>query len=558
MSDFSEEFDFVIIGSGGGSMVAALVMRQAGRSVLILEKTEHVGGTTARSGGVMWIPNNRFMKSDGVEDSFEKASTYLEGLAGKENADTPGSTRERRDTYLAQGPPMVDFLVDQGIKLTRPTFWPDYYDELAGGSVQSRAVVAQLFNANRLGAWRSKLRPGRFAALPAMHDELMRLPGIKHSRRVKLLAAKVVLRKHAARLFGMNLVSAGMALQGRMLLAALKAGVDIRTENPVTELMAKGGRVIGVIARHNGQPMRIAARLGVLVNAGGFARSQALRDRYIPGTSVNWTMAGPGDTGEMIEEMMRHGAAIAQMDEMVGHQLTLPPGSENAEFKPSAQKLTASPHAILVDQSGTRYMNEGGSYMAYCKAMLLRNRTVPAVPSWAIFDHQCITRYMLGDTLPGSNKPKGWFEQGYLHKADTIEGLAVGLKIEPAALRASVDRFNGFVANQRDDDFHRGDRAYDNWLGDKFNEWSATLGAIATSPFYAVPVLPGDVGTFGGVVCDVAGRVLDHGGTPIAGLYATGVSTASVMGRIYPGAGASVGPSFVWGYLAARHALANG
>jgi 3-oxosteroid 1-dehydrogenase len=268
-------------------------------------------------------------------------------------------------------------------------------------------------------------------------------------------------------------------------------------------------------------------------------------------------MAAPGDTGEMIEEMMRHGAAIAQMEERVGTQVTLPPGAEESEFKPTAQGMTASPHAMLVDQSGVRYMNEGGSYMAYCKAMLERNKVVPAVPSWCVFDSQYMRNYMLAGTMPGSKKPQRWYDEGYLKQAGTIEELARKLNMGPARLRATVERFNQFVAQNRDEDFHRGERAYDRWLGDPFNKPSETLGSITESPFYAVPVLPGDVGTYGGVVTDEYARVLRQDGSVIPGLYATGVSTASVMGRAYPGAGSSVGPSFVWGYVAAKHAATS-
>jgi 3-oxosteroid 1-dehydrogenase len=218
------------------------------------------------------------------------------------------------------------------------------------------------------------------------------------------------------------------------------------------------------------------------------------------------------------------------------------------------QGMTAAPHAILVDQSGVRYMNEGGSYMAYCKGMLERNREVPAVPSWAILDSRFMRDYMLAGTMPGSKKPDRWYEEGFLRKADTIEELAAKLDILPTTLRATVDRFNGFAARGVDEDFGRGKRAYDRWLGDPYAP-NATLGAIKEGPFYTVPVVPGDVGTYGGVVTDVAARVLREDGRPVEHLYATGVSTASVMGRAYPGAGASVGPSFVWGYVAAKNAL---
>jgi 3-oxosteroid 1-dehydrogenase len=245
------------------------------------------------------------------------------------------------------------------------------------------------------------------------------------------------------------------------------------------------------------------------------------------------------------------------MEERVGNQQTLPPGAENSEAKPTAQALTASPHAILVDQSGVRYLNEGGSYMEYCQRMLARDKSVPAVPSYAIFDSQFVGNYMLAGTMPGSAKPQSWLDSGYLRKAGTIEALAGDLKIDPSKLKSTVERFNRFVAQNRDEDFQRGDRVYDNWLGDWLHKPSATLGAIDRAPFYAVPVVPGDVGTYGGVVTDEYARVLRANGSVIEGLYATGVSTASVMGRAYPGAGSSVGPSFTWGYVAAKHAVAK-
>lgn len=453
---------------------------------------------------------------------------------------------------------MLEFLGSRGVNLTRVKEWPDYYDELPGGSVPGRTVVAELFDVNELGAWKEKLRPSFVhLPIPASLEEMLELPAMKRSWAVKMLLAKLVLRGVAAKITRKSWVAGGAALQGRMLQAALRAGVEIRTESPVTELIVEDGRVTGVATVKEGRPWRVGARLGVLVNAGGFAHNQRLRDRYQPGTSVKWTMASPGDTGEMIEEMMRHGAAVAQMQERVGNQFTPQPGWEESELRQAAQSVTAAPHAILVDQTGVRYMNEGGSYMAYCQAMLERNRTVPAVPSWAILDAQYMRNYILAGTMPGTKKPQRWYEEGYLKTADTIEGLAASLKIDPATLKATVERFNGFVAQNRDDDFHRGERAYDRWLGDHLHKPSETLGAVAEPPFYAVPVLPGDVGTYGGVVTDEHARVLREDGSAIEGLYATGVSTASVMGTRYPGAGSSVGPSFVWGYVAAKYAASH-
>jgi 3-oxosteroid 1-dehydrogenase len=235
--------------------------------------------------------------------------------------------------------------------------------------------------------------------------------------------------------------------------------------------------------------------------------------------------------------------------------MTLPPGCVEAS---GVQPQITKPHSILVDQSGVRYMNEGGSYMAFCQGMLKRHETVPAVPSWWIVDDRFMRLYMIADTMPGSKKPAEWYESGYLKKADTIEGLAEACGLPPAALKATVERFNGFARQGRDEDFHRGDRAYDRFLGDYTHKPNATLGPLDQAPFYAVQVVPGDVGTFGGAVCDAWARVLREDGSVIEGLYATGTTTASVMGRTYPGAGCSIGPSFTWGFVAAKHAAGLG
>jgi 3-oxosteroid 1-dehydrogenase len=557
MSGFDEVFDFVVVGSGGGSMCACLLMRTQGKTALILEKTDVIGGATARSGGVMWIPNNRFMKRDGIDDSLEKATTYLNNVVGSPN-DAPGTSPDRRNAYLAESPRMIDFLVEQGIKLTRASYWPDYYDDRPGGSKEGRTVIAELFNVNELGSWKSKLRPGMMATAgdpPAYVEEGMKLRNLKVSPEAKSMMLKIALRTIGAKLTGKHYVTAGAALQGRMLQASVKAGVEIRTDSPVEELIVEDGAVKGVRTVKDGRPWRVGARLGVLVNAGGFARNQQMRDQYQPGTQAAWSNVPEGDTGEMIREMMRLGAGVGQMEEMVGYQSSMAPGTENDPVKPAMQSALASPHAILVDQTGVRYQNEGGSYMAFCKGMLERNKTVPAVPSWGVFDSQYLRRYGVPGVMVGNSAGKRWIEQGFVRKADSLEALAKLIDVDPGTLKATIERFNGFVAANRDEDFHRGEREYDRWLGDPTHKPSETLGAISEGPFYAMPVVPGDVSTYGGVITDVNSRVVREDGSVIPGLYATGVSTASVMGRAYPGAGSSVGPSFTWGYIAAKHAL---
>jgi 3-oxosteroid 1-dehydrogenase len=559
MSEFDEEFDFVVVGSGAGSMCAALYLRAQGKRVMILEKTELVGGTTARSGGIMWIPNNPFMARDGVEDSYDKANTYLESVIGGQT-DAPAATAARRHAFLTEAPNMVKFLLAQGVELDRPSYWPDYYDERPGGSEAGRTVAAKHFNINELGAWKDRLRPSYLALpgnLPASIAEMKLLPMMKRSWKSRQMMARVIGRGVVARLTGKQYATAGAALQGRMLKACLAAGVEIRTQSPVGELLLDGGAVTGVVTVKDGRPWRVRGKLGVLVNAGGFALNRAMRERYQPGTSVEWSNAAPGDTGEMIEAMLSLGAAPAQLEEFVGYQATIPPDMAKDRMIPGVQGMTASPHCILVDGTGVRYQNEGGSYMAYCQNILNRNKVVPANPSWAIFDSQFMAKYMLAGTMAGSSKPQSWYDKGYLKKAGSVAELARQIGAEPAALEATVSRFNGFVAKNNDEDFQRGARAYDNWLGDPLHSPSQTLGSIDQAPFYAIPVVPGDVGTYGGVLTDEHARVVRADGSVIPGLYATGVSTGSVMGRFYPGAGCSIGPGFTFGYIAAKHAVAG-
>ena len=552
MSGFDETFDWIVVGSGAGSMSSGLLMRQAGKSVLILEKTKFFGGTSCKSGGVMWIPNNNFMNPG--EDSAEKGIAYLDAVVG-DDSDAPGTTHEKRLAYVAEGPKAVDFLGRQGVQLERGSnFWPDYYDELPGGCKTSRTVTAVPFNKKELGEWSPKLRQG-FLEVPVKLDDGMKLPYAKHSWAIKMLFAKVAFRVVLGKLTGKHWVTAGAALQGRMLKAGLAAGVDVRLESPVTELIVEGGKVLGVSTVKDGKPWRVAANLGVLVNAGGFAQNQAMRDKYQPGTKAAWSNTPEGDTGEMLVEMERLGGVLAQMDEMVGFQSSLAPGWEKDYVKPGMQAVTAKPHSILVDQDGKRYMNEGGSYELYCESMLKHPK---GNPSWAIMDAQYMEEYGLGGTVGIKKKPASWTETGYLKSGNTIEELAVKINVEPATLRATIDRWNAMMENGRDEDFHRGERQYDKWLGDPFNDTHPSLGKIVQGPFYAVDVVPGDVSTYGGVITDVNSRVLRGDGSVIEGLYATGVSTASAMGRVYPGAGASVGPSMVFGFIAAKHAAGLG
>lgn len=545
-----ETFDFVIVGSGAGSLCAALLMRSLGKRVLVLEKLDKVGGTTATSGGVMWIPNNRLMKTP---DSREQAITYLDALAEGEEAVAPAATRERRLAFVEEGPKMIDFLVSQGVRLRWIPSYPDYYTGKPGALETSRTVTSELFDMSRLGAWKSKFPPS-FLPLPVTIDEAQNLPWMKQSKEAKKVVGKIAFRTLLGKLTGKQLLAGGQGLQAQMVNAALKAGVEIRLNAAVKQIVVEGGRVTGVVAEIDGQARRIGATSGVLLNAGGFSRNQAMRDQYAPPTQVAWTNTGAGDTGEVMQEAMRIGAAVAQMGEFVGQPVALPPGRPPSLVHGDVTK----PHSIIVDQGGQRFMNEAQSYVELGRGLLEHNKVSP-IPSWLIVDNAYLKKYMFVGTMPGSAKPQPWFDQGFLKKGDTIEELATACGIDPARLRATVNRFNGFARQGRDEDFHRGERVYDRWLGDPFETAAAqSLGTIEEGPFYAIQLYPGDVSTFGGLVTDAQARVLREDGSVIEGLYATGTSTASAFGRRSPGAGASIGPAFTFAYIAAKHAAHAG
>lgn len=555
MSGFDETFDWVVVGSGAGSMSSAMVMRDAGKSVVILEKMPYVGGTTAKSGGVMWIPNNRFIRAEEPGESAEKAITYLDAVTD-DGSDAPGTSHEKRLAYVTEAPKMLEYIIGKGVEMERATdFWPDYYDDLPGGCSTTRCVTAKFFNTNELGEWRTKLAPG-FAPFPAKLDDGMKVTNFMHkSWGIKLKFLKIAFRVVGAKLTGKHFTTAGAALQGRMLKAALASGVDIRTQSPVKEIIVEDGKVTGVIAEVNGQTRRIGANLGVLVNAGGFAQNQAMRDKYMPGTKAAWSNTPPGDTGDLFGEMERVGGVLAQMDQMVGYQTSYAPGFDKDFVKPGGQGITGKPGCILVDQSGVRFMNEGGSYELYCQNMIERNRTVPAVPSWAVFDQHYAENYkVLNKWLGKPEVRKDLVDCGYLKVGETIEDLAAQINVDPATLRGTLERWNGFVDKGVDEDFGRGNREYDKWLGDPFKDGNPALARIDKGPFFAIDIIPGDVSTYGGALIDARARVIKADGTPVPGLYACGVSTASIMGGVYPGAGASVGPSMTFGYIAAKHA----
>ncbi len=554
------EFDFIIIGSGAASVAASLVMKQSGRSALIIEKQEKFGGSTGYSGGILWVPNNPLMQREGVPDSFEAAQEYLNSTLFYTG---PGSSHPRREAFLRGAPRAIDFLEQKGMKFNRVEGYADYYDERPGGHQRGRTLTAKLFDLSELGEWQSRLSVNRGVSVPAGLDELNDLFSLKTTWAGKKAALKVGARLIYQKLLGRDIRGAGAALQGRLLQIALRENLQIWMASEVEGFIVENDCVTGVTILRGTQRIKVKASLGVLINAGGFAHNAEMRAKYDQPASNMWTSANPGDTGEVMTAAMALGAASDCLDESwwlatsIGPDGSFPEGAYDAFGKPVPflhHFDISYPHVIMVDQDGNRFVNEASSYMEIGQRMFAQHKEKGnCVPAWAIIESRHRNRYFWATVL--GKTPQSWLDSGYMKKADTIKELAELCGINPQGLQESVERFNGFAKAGVDQDFGKGARAFDRYHGDPSVRPNPNLGEIIKPPFYAVAIVPGDLGTCGGLVTDEHGRVLRTEGGIIPGLYATGNSTASVMGRSYPGAGATIAPSLTFGFLAAEHAV---
>ncbi len=543
MSD--NNFDFVIVGSGAGGLVAAIAAKLRGLRPLLLEKTELIGGSSVLSGGVLWMPNNPLMQREGIRDSREEALRYMANFV---DDSSHYSTPARREAYLDNIQPMMNAMEAQGMKYLRCPGYSDYYDTLPGGNAAGRSIQAELYNANRLGAWKSRLRLP-YIPLPVRTSEGARLMSVGVSAAGKWMAARVAGRYVTARLTGRQVYGSGGALQGRMLEIALRLGVDIWTQAGLLDLDLRDGRVEGVHIDREGKAITLAAPRGVLICAGGFSHNAAMRQQYQRHPiSDEWTHANPGDTGEAVAAMGRAGADLAVMEESWWIPTWVGP-DKREQIVPELAK----PHGMLVDQAGNRMVNEANSYMEIGRAMYRRHAETPAIPAWLVMDARARKRYLFALKFPGK-MPREWVEGGHIKQDDTLAGLARQCGIDVAGLEASVARFNRFAETGEDEDFQRGASAYNRYNGDPSHKPNPCLGAIAEPPFWAAPLYPGDVGTCGGAVTNEHAQVLRADGGVIDGLYAAGNCAASLCGPHYVGAGQSIGCSSVFGFIAANHA----
>lgn len=558
-NSWDREVDVVVVGSGAASVCAALIAKDHGFEPLIVEKLDAFGGTTAWSGGAMWIPDNPLMERDGQPDSYDRSMAYLEAAVWH---DGPAATRERLAAFVREGRRAISYLESKGMAFKRATDWPDYHSDLVGGEQTSRNIVTKLFDINELGEWKSKLSLSPLPTFRFTMDEMSKLLLVKRTWKSRAFALRFAGRLLWQKILGKDRRGGGAALQGRLLKIAIENDIAIQFSTRVTGFVMDGARVAGITAEQGGRQIRIGARRGVLLNAGGFARNAEMRERYgrqpaFPQT----TNANLGDTGDMIRAGMALGAATDCLDEAIwGLSSLAPDGSfpERAVTKdgtaiPFGHHFDISlPHMILVDQDGERFGNEAGSYMELGQRLYARHaQGGRGIPAWAIIESRHRDRYVWGTVLGAT--PQSWFDSGYMKRASSLEELAQKCGIDPERLRNTVERFNGFCRAGVDEDFGRGGKQFDRSHGDPTVRPNPSLGPIEQAPFYAVSIVPGDVSTWGGLVTDAHARVVDANGEVIAGLYAAGTTTASAFGRTYPGGGASIGSAVTFGFIAARH-----
>ena len=553
---WDESFDLICVGSGAASMAAALRGHDLGLKVLVVEATDQYGGSTAMSGGVVWIPNNPQLPSRGISDSREQSLEYLRALT------RDMVSEDRLAAFVDHARRMHNYMAERShLILDSLEHYSDYYREVPGGVTGGRSMEPVPFDASKLGEHFFALRKphaqsqilGKFGITAReAHGYLVPTWGARFRLIGRMF--QYMLRWFTRRKFHRDTkLHAGNALIGRLRLSLLERKVPIWLRSPAEGLIMEDGAVTGVVVEHGGEKRRVQATAGVMLGAGGFERNGPMRAKYQQQpTSPDWNAGNPRNMGDGIQMGMDAGGAVDLMDRAWWTPVTLIPKSQYSWVLVVEKSM---PGSLMVNGEAKRFCNEAAPYLDIGEAMYAGN----AVPDcFLVFDAEFRYRYPVGPVAPGYAQPDSRLprrlREGFLLKADTIEALAEKCSLDPAILRETVDRFNEQSKTGKDTDFGRGDQHYDRYYADHTVQPNPTMRPLVKGPFYAIQVYPGDLGTKGGLVTDVGARVLDGDGNVIQGLYAAGNTSASVMGPTYPGAGGTIGPALTFGFLAAEAA----
>ncbi|MDD3763919.1 MAG: FAD-dependent oxidoreductase [Nevskiales bacterium] len=562
-SQFDQEYDVVVVGSGAGGMTAALVARGHGLKSVVIEKSDKYGGTSAVSGGGIWIPCNDDIARTGGSDSYEEALTYLQHVVG------PEVPQEQIEAYLRNGPEMVRYMARAfDVHYHNVPKYPDYYPDQPGGKEGWRSMQPDAFDAAKLGdefdrqreSFKGTLLMGRIAMDQIeAHTLFSRGPGwIRLTLKLLLkywldIGWRRKTHRDRRQVLGQGMVAA-------LRYAMMQNDVPLHLNTGLESLIEENGRVVGVVVKRDGKTLRYRARHGVILACGGFESNQQMREQYLAKpTTTEWTAAPPINHGDGIRAGQALGARLGFMDKVWGSPTVRKPGA--------AQQITlfierGMPGCVAVNKKGQRFVNEAAAYPDFRDAMYADDaKGNGTVPCWLVFDATFRYKYPMGIFLPGqiepdSKLPKDWLDKVYF-KADSIDVLAGKIGVDAAGLGATVAKMNEYARTGVDPEFHKGETAIDRYYSDPSVKPNTCLGPIVKPPFYAVPLYPGEIGTKGGLVTDPHARVLREDGSVIAGLYATGNTSAPVMGPTYAGAGSTLGPAMTFGYLAARHIAAS-
>jgi 3-oxosteroid 1-dehydrogenase len=547
-----EVYDVVVVGSGAAGMAAALTAHHKGLRAVVVEKAAHYGGSTARSGGGVWIPNNEVLRRDGVTDTAEAAHAYLHAIVGDV---VPA---ERIDAYLERGPEALSFvLAHTPLRMQWVPDYSDYYPEAPGGRLGGRSVEPKPFDLKRLGAERERLEPeyGKSPLNVAVTQADFRWATLMmRTPRGALRVLRIGLRWIWAMLTRKDLVVRGQAFSGALRLGLLDAGIPVLLDTGLEQLHVEDGAVAGVVVSDVGGQRVLRARHGVVLASGGFEHNAAMRQQYQrQPIGSEWTVGAKANTGDGIRAGERLGAALDLMaDAWWGPSIPLTGGPW---FCLAERTL---PGGIMINARGERFMNEALPYVEAVHRMYggeygQGDGPGENIPCWMIIDQRYRNRYVFAGVAPRRPFPGRWYKSGVIKRAGSIAELANQIGVPADVLGNTIERFNGFAHTGTDADFGRGNSGYDRYYGDPTIKPNPCLSPIDQAPFYAITMVPGDLGTKGGLRTDVHGRVLRADGAVIDRLYAAGNVSAPVMGHTYAGPGATIGPALAFGYLAALH-----